>query len=114
MSRVKTQEELDQEARDEALARQLQAEADRNEQRAAQQQQQQPSTSGGPNRSSSSTTNNNQQQQSTTFVAPPEGFHSGDQTSLPQLSMPHVRCTKCNAINTIQPAKSQLQQLCCQ
>lgn len=99
MSRVKTQEELDQEARDEALARQLQMEADQSEARQAQQQQQQL-----PQR--------NPQQ---TFVAPPEQqqmYGSLSSSSIPQLNLPHVRCTKCNAINTVQPAKLHLQQIC--
>jgi hypothetical protein len=104
MSRVKTQQELDQEATDEAFARQLQLEADQAEQQQARvrqaQQQQQQQIPPPP------------QQQQQTFVAPPEGFHSGGLTSIPQLSLPHVRCTKCSAINTIQPAKAHLQQIC--
>jgi phage FluMu protein Com len=30
----------------------------------------------------------------------------------PYLSMLHVQCTKCNAINTVQPGKAHLQQIC--
>ena len=119
MSRVKTQQELEQEARDEAMARQLQLEADQAE---AQIQQQRAAATYPPQGPPASRApagphapgqqpyphNHHQMHDAPLSHQPPR--HPG--SAMPQLQMPNVRCTFCSAVNTLQPAKLHLQQIC--
>lgn len=118
-TREKSQAELAQEAQDEALARQLQMEADSAEAAYQQQQLQRraqppsappPPVGGAGNYPGAAARGNSAPQFQQPQTAPvPSAINP---SAFPHLSMPHVRCTKCNAINTVQPSKMHLQQIC--